>query len=78
MQKGRALAFPDMVVEELLAPEIRQPGFTTPKCAHLLVHDLLVIIQLVAPHAGTSLLDAARIVVPLQPLVRILPVDGQP
>jgi hypothetical protein len=22
-------AFPDMVVEELLAPEMRQPGFTT-------------------------------------------------
>ena len=69
-------ALSHMVVEELLAPGICQLGSATPGRLDVLVHDLLVVVQLVAPDAGAGLLDAARVVVPLQPLVRVLPVDG--
>lgn len=47
-----------------------------PEILSALEHDLLVVVKLVAATAGTSLKNRARVVVPLQPGVRLVPVDG--
>jgi len=71
---------PHVVVEELLAPApmsvARSLRLDEGVRGCILVHDLLIVVQLVAPHTGAGLLDTARVVVPLQALVGLLPVHG--
>lgn len=51
---------PDVVIQELLR----------------LVHDFLIIVELIASHAGTGLQNRACIVIPFQSCVRLIPVDN--
>jgi hypothetical protein len=58
-------AFSHMVEEELFAPVICQRALSLYQHNYLPIHNLLVVVQLIASHTGAGLLDAARIVIPL-------------